>query len=102
MLVTFTCNAYENIIYFGDVAARLLTLMGHSGTIPGAIKAEHIGEALERLQAGIGRSVTNDSSSQSNDEEENEPDISLVNRAIPLINMLKAAKKANCDILWSS
>lgn len=102
MLVTFTCNAYENITYFGDIAARLLTLMGHSGTIPGAIKAEHIGEALKRLQAGIERSVTKVSSPQSNDEQDNEPDISLKNRAIPLINMLKAAKKENCDLLWSS
>ena len=34
MLVTFSCPAYANIMMFGDVAVRLLELMGHSGTVP--------------------------------------------------------------------
>ncbi|OEH48594.1 hypothetical protein lpari_00352 [Legionella parisiensis] len=53
MLITFHTDAYENITYFGDIAKRLLSLMGHSGTVPGAIKSEHLPEALERLQTGL-------------------------------------------------
>lgn len=53
MLITFHTDAYEDITYFADVAKRLLSLMGHSGTIPGAIKSENLPEALERLQAGL-------------------------------------------------
>lgn len=53
MLITFHTDAYEDITYFADIAKRLLSLMGHSGTIPGAIKSEHLPEALERLQAGL-------------------------------------------------
>jgi hypothetical protein len=34
MLVTFSCPAYASITMFGDVAVRLLKLMGHSGTGP--------------------------------------------------------------------
>ena len=36
MVVTFSCSAYADIMMFGDVAVRLLRLMGHSGTLPGA------------------------------------------------------------------
>ena len=50
MLVTFTCEAYADITMFGDVAQHLLTLMGHSGTVPGAILAEDVPAALHRLR----------------------------------------------------
>ncbi|HAJ92821.1 MAG TPA: hypothetical protein DCO71_09470 [Gammaproteobacteria bacterium] len=32
MLITFSSSAYANITMFGDVALRLLKLMGHSGS----------------------------------------------------------------------
>ena len=51
MLVTFSCSAYADITMFGDVAVRLLKLMGHSGTVPGAILAEDVQAALECLVA---------------------------------------------------
>jgi hypothetical protein len=46
MLVTFTTEAYADITMFGDVAVALLKMMGHSGTVPSAIRAEdEIGRA---------------------------------------------------------
>jgi hypothetical protein len=102
MLVTFTSNAYENITYFGDVALRLLSLMGHSGTIPGAIKAEDIPEALERLQSAVSKNKGKPNLAKLGEDEEDEPNISLDHRALPLINMLKAAAKKDCDVLWST
>lgn len=98
MFVTFSTDAYENISYFGDVAKRLIILMGHSGTIPGAIKAHDLPEALKSLQVGIGQERI--LSSSNSDEEE--PAISLKNRAIPLMNMLESAIKKDCDILWDT
>ncbi|WP_454783493.1 DUF1840 domain-containing protein [Legionella sp. WA2022007384] len=95
MLITFHTDAYEDITYFADVAKRLLSLMGHSGTIPGAIKSENLPEALERLQAGL----TKEKKVDENDDE-NEPEISLSKRAVPLISLLQAAIKKDKDILW--
>ncbi len=51
MLVTFSCPAYAGITMIGDVAIRLLKAMGHSGTVPGALLAEDVQAALERLEA---------------------------------------------------
>ena len=99
MLVTFTTDAYENITYFSGVASRLLTLMGHSGKIPGAIKAKDVSQALANLQSRI-KGASEPTANDEDDEDENNQNISLATRAIPLINLLKAAEKKNCDILW--
>ena len=53
MLVTFRTSAYANITMFGDVAVRLLKMMGHSGTVPSAIRADDVPAALERLKAAL-------------------------------------------------
>ncbi len=95
MLITFHTDAYEDITYFADVAKSLLSLMGHSGTIPGAIKSENLPEALEKLQSGLRKEKK-----VVDDDEENEPEISLAKRAVPLIGLLQAAIKKDKDVLW--
>ncbi|MCL9683401.1 DUF1840 domain-containing protein [Legionella maioricensis] len=100
-MITFSCDAYENISYFSDVAKSLLSLMGHSGTVPGAFKAEEIPAALSSLQRGLGQDKNKINPSSQADEDENEPQIGLAKRAIPLINMLQAAIKKDCDVMWS-
>ena len=100
MLVTFSCEHYENITMFGDVAKRLLTMMGHSATIPGAILADDIPQALSRLQTGIEQEKQPAPQSQNDDDEETEPQISLAHRAVPLIAMLKAAQDHKSNLMW--
>ncbi|KTD79228.1 DUF1840 domain-containing protein [Legionella waltersii] len=97
MFVTFKCDAYENISYFNDIAKQLLSLIGHGGSIPGAIKSEDIATALESLQQGLGKIKA---VNQSRDDEEQEQEISLAKRAMPLIQLMQAALKKDCDILW--
>ena len=46
MLVTFTTNTYPDITMFGDFALTMLKMMGHSATVPGAILAPDVPEAL--------------------------------------------------------
>ncbi len=103
MLVTFRTNAYANITMFGDVAIRLLKLMGHSGTVPSAILADDVPAALERLKAAIAADKaagadTAAAGTQGDDAEE--PPVSLANRALPLIELLEAAVKRKSDVMW--
>ena len=97
MLVTFTTDAYADITMFGDVALTMLKMMGHSKTVPGAILAADIPMALNRLKAAI------DSEKPSppvEDEGEDEPVVSMADRALPLINLLTAAAEAECNVMW--
>ncbi len=102
MLITFSCDAYENITMFGEVAMRLITMMGHSATVPGAILAKDIPEALSRLEKGINQQkfTHQQASAQDYNEDDEEEPISLANRALPLLNMLKAASKKQCNVMW--
>lgn len=103
MLVTFTCKAYADITMFGDVALTLLKMMGHSGTIPGAILAEDVPAALDRLKRAIEAEKPQPAqgeSAESGDEDRDEPRVSLATRALPLIELLTAAAKADADVMW--
>ena len=100
MLVTFSCSAYADITMFGDIAVRLLRLMGHSGTVPGAILAEDVQAARERLVAAIHTEQQLPGPKKSGDEEDGEPVVSLSHRALPLIELLEAAAKAKCNVMW--
>jgi len=102
MLVTFSCPVYADITMFGDVAIRLLKLMGHSGTVPGALLAEDVQPALERLVAAIEADKQSQDPEKSADEEDGEPVVSLSQRAFPLIELLTAAAKANRNVMWDS
>jgi uncharacterized protein DUF1840 len=102
MLVTFTSNEHGDITMFGDVAERLLEMMGHSGTIPSAVSAEHVSEALENLKKALEMDPDEvvHPEAGDNDEEEKEPPVSLARRAFPLIQMLTAAAEANSHVMW--
>lgn len=104
MLVTFHTQAYADILMFGDIAVQLLKLMGHSGTVPGALVAEDVPEALDRLKKAIAaqpEAVPEKEKKYPDDkDEEPEPPVSLAHRALPLIELLTAAAKARCDVLW--
>ena len=97
MLVTFTTKAYANITMFGDVAVTLLKMMGHSGTVPGAILAADVPAALCLLTAAIDKTRTETSV---DDDEEDETQVSLTTRALPLVDLLTAAAQQNCDVMW--
>lgn len=100
MLVTFSCSAYADITMFGDVAVRLLKMMGHSGTVPGAILAEDVQTALDQLLAAVEAEQQLSESEKSEDEDDNEPLVSFSHRALPLIELLEAAAKAKCNVMW--
>lgn len=105
MLVTFSCEVYPNTTYFGDVAQTLLKMMGKSGDVPGAILAEDVPKALERLKSSIEK-LKAESSSQTSSAEDakqnewKEQPVTLAHRALPLIELLTAAAKANCYVMW--
>lgn len=105
MLVTFKTEAYANITMFGDVALTLLKLMGHSGSVPGALMPEDIPAALARLKSAVAAhpEATLDPVATSRDEDDEGPShVSLAHRALPLIELLEAAVAAKTHVIWES
>lgn len=97
MLVTFTTEAYADITMFGEHAIPLLKMMGHSGTVPSAIRAEDVPAALSQLTAAINALKTESPATQ---KQGDEPVVSMANRGFPLITLLTAAAKAGKHVSW--
>ncbi len=97
MLVKFD-SEWGSVSMFGDVAQTLLKMMGHSGTVPSALLAKDIPGAVSRLKSALAI-TTSDSASAGKDDDQN-PNVSLRQRAFPLIEMMERAAQRGCDITW--
>ena len=103
MLVTFTTDAYANITMFGDDALSMLKMMEHSATIPSAILAADVPHALSLLTAAVDAAkAANPAQSlvQDKDKDADDSSVSVVKRALPLIELLTAAARKNCNVMW--
>ncbi len=87
----------------GDVAGRLLKMMGHSGAIPGAIASEDVPAVLKRLQrvvkAESDRSPVQTTEIEDDDNWKEAP-VRIDVRAFPLIELLKLAVREDCSVMW--
>ena len=100
MLVTFTTDTHADITMFGDVALAMLKMMGHSKTVPGAILAVDVPMPLDRLTTAISTEQSPSPVDVDVEDEDEELMVSMADRALPLIELLTAAAKAECNVMW--
>ena len=98
MLVTFKTKSYANIVMFGDVGTKMLEMMDYGTSIPGAIIPEDVSQALSNLQRGL-ESVEQTTESAA-DADEDQPAVSLLTRAVPLIELLQSAIDDRNHVRW--
>jgi hypothetical protein len=84
---------------FGDVAVKLLRMMGQSGSVPGAILAGDIPAAVQRLRQGLEQLGEKEAQTATGDDEDR---VSLRNRAFPLIELLERAARTGADVIWDA
>ena len=98
MLVRFDTKS-ATITMFGDVAKKLLKLMGQSGDVPGALLSRDIPAAVERLRRAV--AAEPDQAKQDKPaEEDGEATVGLKHRAFPLIDLLDRAGQRGDDVVW--
>ena len=89
---------------FGGIAVTLLKMAGHSGTVPGALLAGDISSALARLKQELAANGFEEESKQSippgGEDADSPPAVGLRLRAHPLIQLLSAAARQGCDVIW--
>src|SRR3989344_7994552 len=103
MLVTFHSKASASITYFDDIAITLLQLMGHGGAVPGALLAADIPAALSRLQQGLVATAPGQGGQTIQPDDRNtdaQQPVTLQQRTLPLVQMLSAATRQECDVMW--
>ena len=107
MLITFSSKAHNDVTMFGDIAQSLIKMMGYTTEIPGAITAEDVNSALVNLEKNLAVAADQQQIAQDkqqavdiDDEDEKESEIKITVRAIPLIELLKAAISAKSYVMW--
>lgn len=98
MLITFKTRAYANITMFGDVGRKMLEMMAFGTTVPGAINAEDVPLALENLTAALDKIPQQ--AEPVGDATDEQPAVSLHTRAVPLLELLRAAIAEETFVLW--
>lgn len=100
MLVTFSTKSYSDIMMFDDIATRLLTMMGHSATIPGAVVAADVPAALAKLKNALQIAPDAQSMAAAKADDEDNHLVSLRHRALPLVELLENAVSRHADVMW--
>ncbi|MBK5929241.1 DUF1840 domain-containing protein [Halochromatium salexigens] len=102
MLITFKTPVHADITMFGDVAKALIRMMGHSGSVPGALLAEDIPAAIERLKVAVEANpeAPLDPQHEERDDDSRTQSVSLKHRALPLIELLEAAARDEKNVIW--
>lgn len=107
MLVIFKSAASGDIAYFGDVAKHMIELMGKDVTDKGVVTVEQLPAAIARLEAAIAgdrplhrEHLLADETKETDPEGNERPHVSLTRRALPLLEMLRAALKEKEPVTW--
>jgi hypothetical protein len=77
-----------------------LRMMGMSGKEEGAVSGDELSAALARLEVALGQAGQKQVSDTEADDGEKEPVVALSARALPLLEMLRRARKAEGYVMW--
>ena len=103
MIVTFKSPAAGDVIMFGDVAKRMMQIMGKDVTDKGIITVEQLPDAIDRLNAAVAADkaqragVTDDEQAADGSKS---TFVSLAQRAVPLLELLQWSLKKNKPVVW--
>lgn len=107
-IVIFKSAATADVIYFGDVARRLMELMGKEAADKGIVTVEQLPEAIARLRAAIEEDRERHRRLVQEEEPGTEaaegggtrPAVSLTQRALPLLAMLEESLARKKPVVW--
>lgn len=105
MLYTFKSKAAANLIMLQPNGERILKIIGKDLTPKGIILPQQMPAALAALEAALAQEdaalKAAVDEARSNGEAPPRPDsVSLRQRAVPFIDMLKRCQKAGREIVW--
>jgi len=106
MLVTFKCHASPDVAMLENLAQYLLGIIGKRLGPRGVISHDELDTAIGKLESAIAsdkqQRAEHDGHFHEGEEgrEPHEPPLGLAQRAYPFLDMLRAARKEQCDIVW--
>ena len=93
-MIIFKTKHHADIEMFDAPALNLIKLMGHTGTVPGALNPDEVKHALTTLKKAL-----NTASAQSGDSWDDDS-VSLSHRGAPLLELLQNAIDEEEHVIW--
>jgi hypothetical protein len=106
MLITFKCHAAPDVKMLKDHASYLLAIVGKQLGERGVIAHDEVPGAITRLEGAIAEDRQKRAESEGHfheddpDRRHHEIPVGLAQRAFPFLDMLRAARNENADIVW--
>jgi hypothetical protein len=112
VIVIFKSAAAGDVIMFGDVAQRMMKLMGKDATDKGIVTVEQLPDAIARIKAAIEEDKQQRAGKSPEDLPQTEPDgsggrgqgsrpfVTLTQRAVPLLELLEWSLKKQKPVVW--
>lgn len=106
MLVTFKCHASPDVTMLENLAQYLLGIIGKRLGPRGVITHDELEVAISKLEAAIATDKKERAEHEGHfhegedGREHHEPPVGLAQRAFPFLDMLRAARKEQNDIVW--
>ncbi|APA88339.1 DUF1840 domain-containing protein [Paraburkholderia sprentiae WSM5005] len=103
MMITFQSTAAPDVVMLRDLAQYLLGLIGKRLGERGVISHDELPHAIDRLEAAITEDAAAETTlealhrSTSNQRESRNR---LSQRAWPFLDMMRAARESDADIIW--
>lgn len=108
MLFIFKSDADADVIMFGDIAKKLVEILGKDPQdAKGIVTVEQLPDAITRLRAAIEEDRARQHGQVEDEDAEQDPDksgmaapVNLAQRAWPLLSMLERAQKEGVPVVW--
>lgn len=106
MLVTFKCHAAPDVTMLENLAQYLLGIIGKRLGERGVITHDELDTAISKLESAIATDKKDRSEHEGHfhegeeGHEHHELPVGLAQRAFPFLDMLRAARKEQNDIVW--
>ncbi len=107
-IVIFKSAACADVIYFSDVAKRMMELMGKDVTDQGIVTVEQLPAAIAQLKAAIEADkaahrqqvLEEELGTEADGKGGTRPRVSLTQRAAPLLAMLEESLNESKPVMW--
>jgi hypothetical protein len=107
MFIKFESNGSAPFVMPSGIAQQLVSMMGQGKEIEGSISGPTILDAISKLERALVQQSTaeepqllNKKGEESLDDDEAEQPLRTSARAVPLMEMLQAAKQADSFVMW--
>ncbi|MFT4671203.1 MAG: hypothetical protein ACI945_000538 [Pseudohongiellaceae bacterium] len=107
MFIKFESNGSAPFVMPSGIAQQLVSMMGQGKEIEGSISGPTILDAISKLERALVQQSTaeepqllNKKGEESRDDDEAEQPLRTSARAVPLMEMLQAAKQADSFVMW--